>query len=259
MAALALAKHHYAKKEYKVAAQRFHDAYKIHPLPGFLFNAARSEQRAFLLGAAETHYREVLTLDGVDARTRKRTEVHLGEVEETRKRLGEEAARAAEAQRKKDAAASEKERISAAKAASVKNAPASTMANKGATVGGGGAAVAAWKTPVAFGATGVGVVVLGVGAYLLKVAADDSAKVEEDLQRKDDSGKIVGISNDEYNAAKQDIEGQQTIAIATMATGALAAGVGAYLLMSRPASIGAASRSWHVTPTGRGLLVSWRF
>ena len=34
MGALELAKHHYKTKNYKEAARLFHQAYKLHPLPG---------------------------------------------------------------------------------------------------------------------------------------------------------------------------------------------------------------------------------
>ncbi len=90
MAALKVAKHYYDAKQFAKAAERFHEAWGIDPNPAFLFNAARSEMRAFKLDQAEGHFKQYLGLKRIDAEGRRRASVHLDEVAAQRKVMAQQ-------------------------------------------------------------------------------------------------------------------------------------------------------------------------
>ncbi len=89
-AAMDLARFHYGNRDYAQAARLFHQAYGLDPVPESLFNAARAEQRAFELDDAERDFRAFLALDAISDESRKRAQVHVTEVQETRARLESE-------------------------------------------------------------------------------------------------------------------------------------------------------------------------
>ncbi len=84
MAALEIAKQYYAEKEFRLAAKLFHKAYSLDPKPAFLYNAARAEQRGFMLEEAQRDYERLIGLKNADAETRKRAKIKLEEVREAR-------------------------------------------------------------------------------------------------------------------------------------------------------------------------------
>ena len=255
MGALALAKHHYQNKQYKEAAKLFHQAYKLHPLPGFLFNAARSEQRAFQLDAAEEHYREVLTLKDVDAETRKRAEFHLGEVKEIRKRLAQERKQAEDAAEKRRKAASAARRAEEAD----KQAEAKKAAEEGTAKGASAAPGSGWKGPVGFATAGVGAVALGLGVYLALDASSQNDALNAKLEQTDGSGKITGISKTEYKAEVDAINATNTNSRIAMGAGLVALSASAWMLLTRSASPAPDGAWLQVAPRKRMLLVSLRF
>ncbi|GEM_PF-3156698 len=113
MGALKVAKHYYDKGEFKKAAERFHEAYGIHKNPAFMFNAARAEQRAFMLAEAERDFRIVLKTSK-DKEMRRRTQIHLDEIKAYRTRLAKgqsdaEKAKADADRARKEAAAAKAE------------------------------------------------------------------------------------------------------------------------------------------------------
>ena len=239
MGALALAKHHYGEKRYKEAAKLFHQAYSLHPLPGFLFNAARSEQRAFQLDLAEKHYKEVLLLKDLDAKTRKRATFHLGEVVEMRKRLAEERAAGTREQRAKDEKALRKDQIRAKPKPAVAVAPAPPKAPEKTSGGATPPAVpvratgAAWKTPAGLSAALLGVAGVAAGIYLHLSAETDIEKLESDLGQKNADGKIIGLSKEAYDKRTADIEGLQGTGWLAVGVGTVALGAGAWMLLTR--------------------------
>lgn len=253
MGALALAKHHYQNKKYKDAAKLFHQAYGLNPLPGFLFNAARAEQRAFQLDLAEAHYKQVLKLKELDEKTRGRAKFHLGEVSEIRKRLADERQKAAievERQRKASSArrqreAVEKERANAAAAASAKQSSGS------------------WRAPAGLATFGVGAVLAGVGGYLSYEAANRATDLQGRLDQRDGSGLIVALSHAEYSAEKAEIDSQSGTSVALIGGGAAAVGVGAWLWLTRSKSPSQAAQvqaaQVQVLPGVRSLALSLRF
>ena len=80
MGALRMANLHYQEGRFQKAAELYHDAFKTHPEPAFLFNAARAEMRDFQLDAAERDFRRYLELPGVDEAGQRRANVHLDEI-----------------------------------------------------------------------------------------------------------------------------------------------------------------------------------
>ncbi len=80
MGALKLAKFHYEKGHFDKAAALFLEAYQIQPRAEFLFNAARAYHRGMKLDEAEKRYRECLALKDVEPAVVKRIDLHLSEV-----------------------------------------------------------------------------------------------------------------------------------------------------------------------------------
>ena len=109
LATLATANFYYKNSQFKKAAARYHEAYSIDPRPEFLFNAARSEQRAVMLVEAEAHFTKCLALDGISPAIADRARLHLAEVRAVKVAI---------------AAARERERAAASGAAGVNGAGA---------------------------------------------------------------------------------------------------------------------------------------
>ena len=252
MGALALAKHHYKNGRYKEAGKLFHQAYAIDPLLGFLFNAARAEQRAFQLDLAASHFRQVLALKNADARTLERAKFHLAEVLELQQRLAAERESARKAPAGGTKAGEGKTVQSAAIAAAPATAPAATAADLSTAAPG----AATWKTPAGYAALGVGA--LGVGAWviLLLSTQGDADDLNAALAEKDTSGKIDGVSSAEYTAQKESLESRQLLGAVALGVGIASIGAGTWMLMTRP---NAGSAGLQLRPGIRHLAVAWRF
>ncbi|MCB9740714.1 MAG: hypothetical protein H6747_15730 [Deltaproteobacteria bacterium] len=74
----------YDADRFAEAARLFHTAYGLEPLPVYLFNAARAEQRGLQLAEAERDYLRLLALPDLPAEMRDRVALHLDEIRTTR-------------------------------------------------------------------------------------------------------------------------------------------------------------------------------
>jgi tetratricopeptide (TPR) repeat protein len=258
--ALQLARHHYEKGDYARAAGLFHEAFGIDPVPAYLFNAARAEQRGFLLDEAERDFGRFLGLPGAESAAKARAETHLKEVRETRAQLAatrEQDKKALEARLRAELAA----RTKAEKALEQGGTGVEGAAGPGAQALEVGpvprrqpvdptpsptptpglkapatvrAEAPAWRGVAAWSGLGTGAAcLLGAGGLWLWASGDQSALDEKNAEV-DGEGYITGIS---YGAAKSEQESINSRLLGAEVLGGvglLAAGLGAWLLLSEP-------------------------
>ena len=225
MDALELARHHYARKEYKEAAKLFHRAYDIHPLPEFLFNAGRAEQRAFQLDAAERDLRALLALPDLDPAVRKRASVHLTEVMETKTQF----------------AAVRKPTSGGDAVVAAPGAATPTAAPSG------------WQRTSGWAALGLGGAAFTVGSALFIVAALDQSRLDEDLDKLD-ANELHSLDYDAYKQRQGDVDRRNTIGWSTFGPGVALLAAGVWLVMDSPADKTAALRG-----KAGGFEMAWRF
>jgi len=215
-------------KKFAVAASMFHEAYKIDPeTHGYLYSAARAAHKAKDWAAAEKDYRKFIANAPGDHPFMANANRHLGTVV---------AARQAHAKEKKAEEAVAREKAAdKAKAAPV-------VAKKSAPAGGGPGAAS-------YAALGGGALLAIGGAVVLVMRSGDADQLNSDL----DAGSIA-----EKDAQEQldSINTRGTLGYGLIGAGVVAAGVGAYLLMSAPDKTASALG---VDPLNRRLLVTLRF
>lgn len=113
-----------------------------------------------------------------------------------------------------------------------------------------GASAIGWVLAIAGGATVVG------GGYLLLGANDAQSDLDKQGQQRDASGKIIGISQADYQREQERINSSIYRGYGIAGAGLAAVGVGAYLI----ASSGTASTvHWTPGPTTRGVGLAWQF
>ena len=253
-AAMDLARYHYGKSDYQTAAKLFHQAYALDAVPEYLFNAARAEQRGFELDDAERDFLAFLDLQDVSDEARHRAGVHLKEVRETRTQLGAAKIKV-EAERAKAVAAAEMAEAERAKAAA---AAAGASANAVAPVPvvgvNAGGSDGAWRAIAGWSALAVGVGALGYAGWSGLDAASAQKELDRALSATDANGKIAGLGYDDYRARQSGIYDQRDRAVITGSVGLVAAGVGAYLLLTQRAPVRAA-----LIPQRGGALLTLQF
>ncbi len=232
-----LATHMYKSGNFKKAAELYHTAFKIDPQPAFLFNAARSEQRAMLLAAAEEHLRQVLALKGVDSLTRSRSELHLQEVIAVRKALASAEAKGTNAP------------TEGVRASSPPPKPAKEPAATAVVVKEGG-----WKGSAGWASLGAGAILAGLGTWLLISYLGDQAALDERHEALDDNGLVADISYAEYKQEQGSLWTRRGLGMGAAGAGLAAMGAGAWMLMTAPAD-----RPVAIVPAPGGATLAWRF
>ena len=222
-----LATHMYQSGKFEEAAKLYHTAFGIDARPEFLFNAARSEQRSMLLDPAERDFRRVLGLNGLDAKTRERAQMHLQEIRAVRDVL-----------KAKDA----KRGVGAS---------LGTLRGADAAPAGSG-----WRTPAGWTATIAGLAAAATGGWLL--ASYSSAQEELDARHSqtDAAGKYTGIAYDEYEEEQQRLWTRRGLGLGASAIGLGALGVGVWWLVTADDE---KTASFHPTAYSRGVGFAWRF
>lgn len=237
--ALGLARFHYKKEEYAKAAALFMQAYSIQQNVFFLFNAARAEQRAMNLDAAEKHFKACLDTAGAPDKVLSRSRLHLAEIESVRAALAK--------------ARAEEERKNAAKLAQAQKAAqtaAAALKQKNEEP------VDAWKTPAGWAAVGVGGALLGVGGWLALSYAADQEALNEKTHITNDDGKVIGIDFETYDGEQARLNDRAFWRSTLLVTGAAVAGAGAWMLLTAPEQ----RSSLRLVPAGgRSLALVWDF
>jgi len=218
--------HHYKKGDYAKAAGLFRDAYKLDPTKAvYLYNAGRAEHKRGELQAALKTYREVLEHKQLEPAIELRARRFSDEVEAALK--AREAKAAAQAQAR------------AAEAARLKKQQEL-------------AAAVRTRKYMGYGGVGAGAALLGVGGWLLASWSADQAALDDRVDKKDASGKVIGISSDAYTAEQDRIDLLGISGAAAAGVGVVAAGLGAWWLLSADAP---ADVSISPDPVNRGLLL----
>ncbi len=143
------------------AAERFMEAYALSKRPALVYNAARAYEEGQLRAEAIALFKLYEGLQDASAEGRK-------EARERRERLESELAKIAG----KDKPVGDPD----------KPAPAPTPGS-----------APAWRTPVVVGGLTLGAAVAIGGGVLLGLAASDQSTLDADLDRRDATGKIVGV------------------------------------------------------------------
>jgi tetratricopeptide (TPR) repeat protein len=251
MAALEIAKQYYGEKDFKEAARLFHKAFSLDPKPAFLYNAARSEQRGFMLKEAQRDFQRILDLKDIDPETRKRSMVHLEEVRELGAHMKEETSSPS-----KGSEAAAKPPLGAAKpepTSTKPQDPATAAQTAVANTPTGQSSILAWST------VGLGGVSLAIGTVMALGGYSAANEISDELFDIDagKSPKISPAAWDKRIAEKSDHESKMTTGTVLAGVGVIAAGVGTYLLIKAPA---APSVTLNVGDLGPPQVVlSWRF
>ncbi len=191
----------YEADQFEQAAADFHAAFALDGKAIYLFNAARAEQRALLLDAAQRDYLRVLELPDVPEPMRQRCAVHLDEIRTTRART---------------------EGKDAAPTSGVLAAPAAP----------------GWRRPVGIATIATGAVSSAVGAVVLGIALGDDNALSEAVRAKDAAGKIRDIDYHTYDQRRRAIERNHTLGHGLLWAGVVVAGVGGWLALDqRPGAV----------------------
>jgi len=228
MQALGLAKYYYGKGDFKEAAKLFHRAFAIDPRPEFLYNAARAEQRGAMLDDALKHYREVLRMKAVSPRVIQRTQLAIKEIEGVQRLVAKaraEGRRAEPAARPARPGGKELEGVGAVKAAGPAGAVTPTV-----VAGSGGR----WKRSAAMPVLGGGVAVVAIGAYIALATMGEQADLDDRVATKAPDGRVIGIDKQTYKTEQERLNRNATISAATLGVGAVAVGVGAWMVATQP-------------------------
>mgnify|MGYP002632358297 CR=1 FL=1 len=268
----------YFKGQFKIAAELYHQAFRINKTsPDYLYGAARAEHKVGLFEEAVRDYRQVLALFKPGEGLHTKAGFHLKEAEKLLNALKEKRAlevKAAEAQKaaevQKAAKAAETQRANEQREAAAAALAKATAPDK-AAVGADDEAlpplapsvvekapetvaqttVAGWQKPTGIGLASVGVLGLVGGGLMLAGAFDDQASL--DANKKD--GKFVTTADFALKDAaesQKDINAKMSMAAIVGAAGVVSAGVGAWFWFTAPQTPALA-----ITP-GR-VQFSWRF
>ncbi len=263
-AAMDLARFHYSNRDYAQAARLFHQAYGLDPVPEYLFNAARAEQRGFELDDAERDFRTFLALEAISDESRKRAQVHLTEVQETRARLQTEK----EARRGGAGTTEGGAPGGAAEGGDAEptppRAPPDGALPAGKANGAGTPAppldvrrpapASAWQRPLAYGLCGAAALAIGYGGWTGLGARSDQGDLDAATARLGADGAIVGLTYADYRTRQTAIYDARDRAVAVGGIGLLLAAGGAWLWLRDNEGVQAT-----LVPTGGGALLALRF
>ena len=282
MGALEMARHFYKKGDYRKAAGLFHQAYGFDPLPDFLFNAARAEQRAFMFDESERDFHIFLGLKGTNPTAVRRAKTHLKEVKEARKHIAAVSQRQAEEARRALAAKAEAAQAEAAKAdaerarkdeEAARAAAEAARAAEGANgaqpgpatkpdavaapgIGAEGSATASgWQGPAGWGALGLGAVSLVGGAALWAMAASDQSELEASVADEHTDEWIYSISFADYEKRRLDNSSNRRLGVIGLSAGAALVGAGVWLLVTQQKG----ETAWRLQATPGHVKVALRF
>ena len=247
MAQLNIARLFYKENKFKQAAVAFHQAYALQKRVEFLFNAARSEQRAMQLDLAAKHFRECLAVKDAPEAVLHRAKVHLGEIEGMQaalRKARESGQKAAETKKPAETKDPAKTAVTTKPVEPVK-APA-------------GPPVGAWKTTAGWSSVAAGALLLGVGGYLAASYSSRQQDLDAKIGDRDANDKVKGIDFKTYTAEQNSLNTTAALGTTSLVFGVAAAGAGAWMLLTAPSE--PAQPNITLAPTGaRSMVLSLTF
>lgn len=246
IAASVMAKGELEAGNFTKAAALYHEAYKMDPSePGYLFSAARAEDKGNDLPPAERDYAAFLKLAPPKHEKYPSAQTYLLEV---RSRVAQALQQQVQAMKAKE---------EAAKAAPTAAPTAVPAPSKPAVLPGPASAPAlvAEVHPAnwpAWSALAGGVALLGSGLGLYLAQGEARQELDTALTSTDAQGRFTGIAYDDYAARRGTLNARYTTAAALAGVGAVATGVGAWLLVRSPGKVA-------VVPSAGGVIFARRF
>lgn len=237
--------------DYKLCAEMYQQCYRLDPsFLGYLYSAARCAQKGGQIDLAEKHYREFISRSPAEHPLRPRADAHMKELMQARRVAAEKQALA-------EKAAAEKAAAEKAKAA----APKPTMDSKPivaarngdtrvrkAAPGMSGRALRGWI------GVGGGAVMAGVASWLAWRAKSDFDALKVDVSLPAGTSLIDSITYAEAVKRNDAIRSGTTMAAVTGGLALVAAGAGAYLLLTDEAPAKSALR---ISPIPGHLSAAW--
>jgi len=252
-AMLEVATAEYKAGDFKKASEHFHACFDVDPKNLVcLFNAARSEQRAFLLDKAEEDFNLYLKLaPASDEQGRKRAGLHLDEIRDLKAQL-----------------AKKEEEARKAAAPTVPVAPAGpTPENKAEVAPAAGSLTREfrppegnWKRTGRWIALGGGAALMAAGAAILASASGAQSDLEAEMGPANSAGKFTGVGYADYKSRQESINSQIVMADALLVGGVAVAAAGAWMALTAPdAPAPRATLQVAPQPGGTTALLAWRF
>ncbi len=252
-AMLEVATAEYKAGDFKKASEHFHACFDVDPKNLVcLFNAARSEQRAFMLDKAEEDFNLYLKLaPASDEQGRKRASVHLDEIRDLKAQLAkkeEEARKAANPTGPVGPAGPPVEKKVDAKP------PAGNVVREVPAPEG------QWKRTGRWVALGGGAALVAAGAAILASASGAQSDLEAEMGPANSSGKFTGVGYADYKSRQESINSKIVMADALLVGGVAVAAAGAWMALTAPdAPAPRATLQFAPQPGGAAALLAWRF
>lgn len=229
--------------DFKTCAELYHQAWKMDAGErGYLYSAARCEQKAGLLTRADHNYTKYLDGASTQDRLVARARQHRDEVRAGLRVQAQQAARRAAAQRKTQQRKA-RQQAAAAKAAKAAKVSANlTIARKMK-------AKKSARFTLGMSSLSGGVVMTAIGGWLMVDSSNAIKSLEEDLGKKQ-NGQIVGVTSDEANSRQSSANVRLGAGVAMVGVGLAAVGFGTWMLLKPVEQVTLLPR-----PGGASLLV----
>lgn len=241
--------------EFAVAAELYLQAWQTFPKePGYLYSAARCFHKGGRWDEAEKRYDEFVRTAPSDHPSHSKALGYRDEVRKVRsdekvrqqaiERLQQEQARLAEERRRLQLQQAEAKKAQDVQREAAREAQLRAAADLRARQGEG-------RTAAGWSLVGVGALAGGLGGWMLWSGLAEAEALRGDLALVDaKTGKIIGITHREAEAARASALRSQAIGGTALGLGALAASAGVWLLLDRGKDRAA---SLSVTPVGLAL------
>lgn len=224
---LSSANAHYKAGRFAKATGMYVTAHELSGNSAFLFNAGRSEQRAFRLDSAEKHFRAYLAAEKSNEGGIAKAKLHLKEISEARaalKREGKAAAATAKlAAVKAEAARKKAQQAREATVSAAQSKPAPSR------IDGVGS-----RAMVGIGLLVVGVGSAGAGAFMLSNAGGEQSALEKQIEGKTRADGLVNMPYAGYKTEQRKINDKVVLGDTLIGAGVVVAAVGAWLAWTNP-------------------------
>ncbi len=227
---LSSANEHYKAGRFAKATGMYVTAHELSGNSAFLFNAGRSEQRAFRLDSAEKHFRAYLAAEKSNESGIAKANLHLKEISEARAALKKEgdthkaaAATAKAAAAKAEAARKKAEQAREAAVSAAQSKPAPSRADDAGS-----------RAMIGIGLLVIGVGSAGAGAFVLSNAGGEQSDLDKQIEGKTRGDGLVNMPYAGYKTEQGKINDKVVLGDTMIGAGVVVAAVGAWLAWANP-------------------------